>query len=188
MRKLNNFGFSHVLIPVLVFVMLGAIGGAYLLSKSGASPAPATTTTSTTVTPSVSFTVGSTVHICLNSAQNECIAANGPGGLVRIQTTGNAWKVKQGQLGGLMFQNGSGNCLKTISGSASTGVTVSSGACVSGNDSETWGYSTLDTNLPTFQNGLNGGYMNTTYKTAGSVVNSNLGSAIPGHFYKWVAK
>lgn len=50
MKKLSSTGISHLLVPLLVFVMLGAIGGTYLLTKSHAATTTTTADTTTTTT------------------------------------------------------------------------------------------------------------------------------------------
>ncbi len=198
MRKLNNFGFSHVLIPVLVFVMLGAIGGAYFLNQSGAAPAPAATTTaglttgstSTTVTPDLTLAVGNTVHLCLNSAQGECIVTSGPGNPARIQTSGYAtWHVLSAGPGSRQFQNSAGNCLKAnLTGN---GVTVASGGCTN-SLSESWdinatGTGTRGVTSYRLQNEFNLGLLATTDKQPGFPVLSDT-SGSSSHYYAWIAK
>ncbi len=154
MRKLNNFGFSHLLVPVLVFVLLGAIGGAYLLNKSDAATPSSTSTKTTTaaVTPSSGLTVGRTTQLCLNRWPSECLRSNGPSNPVTIDTVNRStWTILPGAPNTLELQNASGNCLTTNSAG---GVTLANGQCVISNTHEQW-FQTLTTPLKLTNNATN---------------------------------
>ncbi len=170
MRKLNNFGFSHVLIPVLVFVMLGAIGGAYLLNKSDAATPAATTTSTTTNTTSTStIQVGHAYHICMHLAALECVTSHGPGYPATVQQSNiSTWTAKDGGANNTyQFQNAAGNCLKAIG--SSNYVTVGGGAC-SQLPTELWVKSTNAAGSLLFKNVATNQYLGTNSTNTGSTV------------------
>ena len=74
MKKLNSFGVSHFLIPVVAFLLVGVIGGAYLLKQSHAATPVATTTTTTTTTTTAAST-SAIGGICTTSGSHLCLYA-----------------------------------------------------------------------------------------------------------------
>lgn len=78
MHKLSNRGFSHLLVPVLAFLLVAGLGGAYFLAKShAAAPTTSTnpsTTQTTTTTDATSGTDASTVAAVPDdsTASNPC--------------------------------------------------------------------------------------------------------------------
>ena len=136
MKKLNSKGIGHLLVPILVFVLIGAIGGAYLLLKSHAATPATTASTTTTDSTQAPSAVASNFHICLSSAHSECLVSNGTGHQVSTKTSGAAtWKqVSTRYSGYYTFQNSSGNCL-SVSGTA---VIIASGGCNQYNNNEVW--------------------------------------------------
>ncbi len=167
MKKLNVLGISHLIVPVIVFVMLGAIGGVYLLSQSKAA------------TPSL--TIGSKVHICLSSKPNECLVTTGVGKSIFVKTTGWAlWTVKSGGVAANQFQDKSGNCLYSPTANI---LSVARGACSSGKSNETWLKNT--SNPYQFQNKWNGNLLAASGKTSGSYVQATFPNRT-GYNYKWV--
>jgi hypothetical protein len=137
MKKLNPKGISHLLIPLLVVVLVGALGGAFLLLRSNAAtPAAATTTTSTSTS-----TLYGPVNICMSLYHNECLATHGVGNSVTVQTSSWAdWKWSySGYSGGYqtyMYQNAAGRCLEAVNTTIT--LTIASTACSKSNNSERW--------------------------------------------------
>lgn len=61
MHRLTNRGFSHLLVPVLAFLIVAGLGGAYFLAKSHAATTTNTTSSNTSNTSSTSTTENGTV-------------------------------------------------------------------------------------------------------------------------------
>ncbi len=134
MKTIDSRGFSHLLIPILVFVMLGVIGGIYFLNRSNAATPPATTTSSA-ITPALYR--GQTIRLCQKQWPTFCIKGNGAGNPITIDVSNYAsWTVLTGGYNNSYyeFRNSSGNCLAS---NGSYAATLISGGCT-GIGSELW--------------------------------------------------
>jgi hypothetical protein len=180
-RKFNSKGISHLLVPLLIVVLVGAIGGTYLLLVThAATPAASTSITSSTAT---AFPSGGKVHLCLYYAQSECIATHGIGNDATVQTSSLAeFTVISVGSAAYEFQNSTGHCLVAPVGSSS--VTVSPGACA-GHNNEIWLRNTSSAPYR-FQNKSNTKQLVTSGKQTGSSVLTWSNGGPSGFNYTWI--
>lgn len=213
MKQLTNRGFSHLLVPVLAFLLVAGLGGAYFLAKSHAATSTSSTSQSTTTSStstsepasggtdaSLSDTAALAananaaaaqnssggVKLCLYYASSYCMITNGTGGQSNtISTNAQAWASWNIYVVGGNKVEFQNGAGNCLRNNSDQTVTMTSGRC-SGEDGELW-WVTQDSpyfHYESYKFSSNHWYLGTNGAVSGNKVWS-LDKFKPGVWISW---